>query len=116
MEKQYKRGSIYLARLWAAEHSEQSGIRPVLIVSNDKGNEAGPTVTVAAITAKQDKPNLPTHVGVSTECGLHRDSVILMEQIRTLDKHRLGRCIGQLAESKMSEADTALRVSFALAE
>jgi len=114
--KQYKRSSIFLARLWAAEHSEQSGIRPVLIVSNDKGNEAGPTVTVAAITSKLSKPDLPTHVSVSTECGLHHDSVIMLEQVRTLDKRRLGRCIGQLSESKMNEVDTALRTSFALAE
>lgn len=111
MEKQYKRGSIYLARLWAAEHSEQSGVRPVLIISNDIGNEVSPTVIVAAITSKLDKPSLPTHVFTANDCGLRDDSIILLEQIRTLDKHRLGRHIGNLKDNIMKEVNGALAIS-----
>lgn len=111
MEKQYKRGSIYLARLGAAENSEQNGVRPVLIISNDVGNKAGPTVIVAAITSKLDKPSLPTHVFTANDCGLRDDSIILLEQIRTLDKRRLGRHIGNLKDNTMKEVNDALVIS-----
>lgn len=114
MEKQYQRGNIFLADLRPTVHSEQSGVRPVLVISNDKGNASSPTVIVAAITSNLDKPSLPTHVAVKTDCGLHRDSIILLEQLRTLDKRRLGRQVGTLNENVMKEVDGAIAVSIGI--
>lgn len=108
------RGEIYLVNLPAASHSEQNGFRPVLMIQNDVGNAHSPTVIVAAITSKLDKPPLPTHVLVDTACGLHRDSLILLEQLRTIDKSRLGKCIGMLTEPEMKDVDKALSVSVGL--
>lgn len=84
MEKEVLRGEIYLVDMRTGIHSEQSGIRPVLVIQNDVGNAQSPTVIVASITSKLDKPSQPTHVAVGTSCGLHMDSIVLMEQIRTM--------------------------------
>ena len=91
------------------------GVRPVLIVQNDIGNRFSPTVIAAAITSKQDKTNLPTHIPVKAGTGgLSRDSVVLLEQIRTLDKHRLRERAGRVGEEEMRRVDAALGVSFGL--
>ena len=110
-----RRGDIYYADLSPVVGSEQGGIRPVLIVQNDMGNRYSPTVIAAAITSRMGKTRLPTHIGVtSSEAGLARDSVILAEQIRTLDKRRLREKIGHLDGAAMNEVDEALSVSFGL--
>lgn len=88
--KEVKRGEVFYADLSPVVGSEQGGVRPVLIVQNDVGNRHSPTVIAAAITSKQDKTNLPTHIGIKAGTGgLTRDSVVLLEQVRTLDKRRL---------------------------
>ncbi len=110
-----KRGDIYYADLSPVIGSEQGGIRPVLIVQNDMGNRYSPTVIAAAITSRMGKTHLPTHIGVaSSEAGLAKDSVILAEQIRTLDKRRLREKIGHLDGEAMNAVDSALSVSFGL--
>ena len=110
-----KRGEIYYADLSPVVGSEQGGVRPVLIVQNDTGNRHSPTVIAAAITSKLTKAKLPTHIRLSRQTtGLNRDSIILLEQIRTLDKSRLRERMGQLDESTMSAVDNALSVSFGL--
>ena len=110
-----KRGDIYYADLSPVIGSEQGGIRPVLIVQNDMGNRYSPTVIAAAITSRMGKTHLPTHIGIaSTEAGLAKDSVILAEQIRTLDKRRLREKIGHLDGAAMNAVDSALSVSFGL--
>lgn len=116
-EANVKRGDIFYADLSPVVGSEQGGLRPVLIVQNNIGNHYSPTVIVAAITAKIQKSKMPTHVGITAaETGVERNSVILLEQIRTIDKQRLKDQVGQLAASKMLEVDTALKVSVGLAE
>ncbi|PJE49037.1 type II toxin-antitoxin system PemK/MazF family toxin [Pediococcus damnosus] len=116
-EANVKRGDIFYADLSPVVGSEQGGLRPVLIVQNNIGNHYSPTVIVAAITAKIQKPKMPTHVGITAaETGVERNSVILLEQIRIIDKQRLKDQVGQLAASKMLEVDTALKVSVGLAE
>lgn len=110
-----KRGEIYFADLSPVVGSEQGGVRPVLIIQNDLGNHFSPTVIIAAITAKMAKPKLPTHVGITTEgTGLGRDSVILMEQIRTIDKSRLKEKICRLEDSIMESVNSALKISVGL--
>ena len=112
-----KRGDIYYADLSPVVGSEQGGLRPVLIVQNDVGNRYSPTVIAAAITSKIGKTKLPTHINVSADrYGLARDSVILLEQIRTLDKQRLREKMGHLDENVMEEVNTAIGVSFGLAD
>lgn len=106
-----KRGEIYFADLSPVVGSEQGGVRPVLVVQNDIGNKYSPTVIAAAITSKLDKAKLPTHIEVGAEYGLPKNSVILMEQIRTLDKKRLKDKIGQLDNFKMHQVDNALMIS-----
>lgn len=109
------RGEIYYADLSPVVGSEQGGVRPVLIVQNDVGNKHSPTVIAAAITSQLDKARLPTHIPVSgTGCGLAKDSVVLLEQIRTLDKKRLKEKTGQLDTSAMSQVNNALSISFGL--
>lgn len=108
------RGDIYYADLSPVVGSEQGGLRPVLIVQNDIGNRHSPTVIAAAITSKQDKARLPTHISVGADCGLSRDSVVLLEQIRTLDKRRLREKMGQLDQGAMNAVNSALSVSFGL--
>ncbi|MCR5664236.1 MAG: type II toxin-antitoxin system PemK/MazF family toxin [Oscillospiraceae bacterium] len=110
-----KRGEIYYADLSPVVGSEQGGTRPVLIVQNDTGNRHSPTVIAAAITSKLGKAKLPTHIELSCRStGLNRDSVILLEQIRTLDKSRLRERMGRLDEDTMNAVNAALSVSFGL--
>ena len=108
---QVKRGEIYYADLSPVVGSEQGGIRPVLVVQNDVGNKYSPTVIAAAITSKLNKAKLPTHIEVGKDCGLETDSVVLMEQIRTLDKKRLKQKIGTLNDDKMKGVNNALLIS-----
>lgn len=115
MQPSVKRGDIYYADLSPVVGSEQGGMRPVLIVQNDTGNRHSPTVIAAAITSQTGKARLPTHIELSARCcGLSRDSVILLEQIRTLDKSRLRERMGALDASTMRRVDEAMRVSFGL--
>lgn len=110
-----KRGDIYYADLSPVVGSEQGGLRPVLIIQNDIGNRYSPTVIAAAITSRLGKTKLPTHIDVYADrVGLQRDSVILLEQIRTLDKQRLREKMGHLDDAVMSEVDNAISVSFGL--
>ena len=107
-----KRGELYYADLSPVVGSEQGGIRPILIVQNDTGNKYSPTIIAAAVTSKLDKARLPTHIELSAkEFGLPKDSVILLEQIRTLDKKRLKERIGELDSSKMQKVNVALLIS-----
>lgn len=110
-----KRGDIYYADLSPVVGSEQGGLRPVLIVQNDVGNRYSPTVIAAAITSRVGKTKLPTHIDVyADKVGLQKDSVILLEQIRTIDKKRLGEKMGHLDDSLMSAVDEAISISFGL--
>ena len=110
-----KRGEIYYADLSPVIGSEQGGIRPVLIVQNDVGNKYSPTVIAAAITSQREKTKLPTHIEIeSVGCGLSKDSVVLLEQIRTIDKKRLKEKMGMLDNNSMYKVDNALSVSFGL--
>lgn len=110
-----KRGDIYYADLSPVVGSEQGGLRPVLIVQNDVGNKFSPTVIAAAITSQKYKTNLPTHIQVhADECGLARDSIVLLEQVRTLDKRRLKEKMGNLDSEDMMRVNKALSVSFGL--
>lgn len=110
-----KRGDIYYADLSPVVGSEQGGIRPVLIVQNDVGNKYSPTVIAAAITSQKEKNKLPTHITLESEgCGLSKESVVLLEQIRTIDKRRLKERMGQLDDGSMERVDKALSISFGL--
>jgi mRNA interferase MazF len=112
-----KRGELYYADLSPVVGSEQGGVRPVLIVQNDVGNKYSPTIIAAAITSKINKAKLPTHIELpSSSYGLQRDSVILLEQIRTLDKRRLKERIGELNEVTMSKVDKAILISLGFAK
>ena len=107
-----KRGELYYADLSPVLGSEQGGVRPVLILQNDVGNKYSPTVIVSAITSKLFKAKLPTHISLdATEFGLSKDSIILLEQIRTIDKQRLKEKIGELNGVKMKEVNNALLIS-----
>ena len=115
MEPNVRRGDIYYADLSPVVGSEQGGTRPVLIVQNDTGNRHSPTVIAAAITSQLGKARLPTHITVpGREVGLAKDSVILLEQIRTLDKRRLREHMGRLSDEQMSRVNEAIAVSFGL--
>ncbi len=110
-----KRGDLYYADLSPVVGSEQGGIRPVLIIQNDIGNKYSPTVIVAAITSQINKAKLPTHIEISAnEYGLNKDSVILLEQIRTIDKKRLREKIGCLDKNMMVKIDNSLQISLGL--
>ena len=110
-----KRGDIYYADLSPVVGSEQGGMRPVLIIQNDVGNKYSPTVIAAAITSQIGKARLPTHIELSaSSVGLNRDSVILLEQIRTLDKSRLKERMGRLDDKTMTVVDSAIAVSFGI--
>ncbi len=112
---QVKRGDIYYADLSPVVGSEQGGIRPVLIIQNDVGNRYSPTVICAAITSRMNKAKLPTHIEIdSRRCQIMKDSVILLEQIRTIDKQRLKDMIGHLDKERMRSVDEAIRISLAL--
>ena len=110
-----KRGDIYYADLSPVVGSEQGGIRPVLIVQNDVGNKFSPTVIAAAITSQRYKTNLPTHIRVNADgCGLAKDSIVLLEQVRTLDKKRLKEKMGTLDGDDMGRVNRALSVSLGI--
>ena len=112
-----RRGDIYYADLSPVIGSEQGGLRPVLIVQNDLGNKYSPTVIAAAITSRMGKTKLPTHIDLAgQDVGLAKDSVILLEQIRTLDKTRLREKMGHLDDVTMQSVNGAISVSFGLSE
>lgn len=106
-----KRGELYYADLSPVVGSEQGGVRPVLIVQNDVGNKYSPTIIAAAITSQMTKAKLPTHIELDTTCGLPKDSILLTEQLRTLDKQRLKEKIGILDTKAMEKVNNALMVS-----
>ena len=115
LDTNVKRGDIYYADLSPVVGSEQGGVRPVLIVQNDTGNRYSPTVIAAAITSQVNKARLPTHIELSAQkYGLTKDSVVLLEQIRTLDKRRLREKMGRLDTELMEKVDSAIAVSFGL--
>lgn len=115
MSKLIKRGDIYYADLSPVVGSEQGGVRPVLIVQNDIGNRHSPTVIVAAITAQIQKAKLPTHVEIqANQFGLEKNSVILLEQIRTLDKKRLTDKVAELDQAMMAKINFALQISMGM--
>ena len=110
-----RRGELYYADLSPVVGSEQGGIRPVLVVQNDIGNKYSPTVIAAAVTSKLNKVRLPTHIELSADTyGLQRDSVVLLEQIRTIDKKRLKEKMGHLNDTTMISVNNAIQVSFGL--
>ena len=110
-----KRGDIYYANLSPVVGSEQGGHRPVLVIQNNVGNKYSPTVIVVAITSQISKAKLPTHVEISSKyCNLEKDSVILLEQLRTIDKRRLKEKVNHLSEEVMSMVDEAIKVSLGL--
>ena len=115
MDVTVKRGEIYYADLSPVVGSEQGGVRPVLIIQNDTGNRFSPTVIAAAITSQTGKARLPTHITLASHsCGLPKDSVVLLEQIRTLDKKRLREHMGRVDDQVMRRVDSAIAVSFGL--
>ncbi len=110
-----KRGDIYYADLSPVVGSEQGGVRPVLIIQNDVGNKYSPTVIATAITSQINKAKMPTHIELdANEYGLSKDSVVLAEQIRTIDKKRLKEKIGHLDDELMNKVNEALEISFGL--
>ena len=110
-----RRGDIYYANLSPVIGSEQGGLRPVLIVQNDIGNKYSPTIIVAAITAKLGKTHMPTHVDLPAKlCNLERDSLVLVEQLRTIDKSRLSKKVTTLDKHFMQEVNKALMISLGL--
>ncbi|MBO7218970.1 MAG: type II toxin-antitoxin system PemK/MazF family toxin [Clostridia bacterium] len=111
MVEDIKRGELYYADLSPVVGSEQGGVRPVLVVQNDIGNKYSPTVIVAAITSQINKAKIPTHIELGTTFGLSKDSVLLLEQIRTLDKQRLKEKIGVLSDDYMVKVNSALLIS-----
>lgn len=110
-----RRGDIFYADLSPVVGSEQGGVRPVVIVQNDVGNRHSPTVIAAAITSRTEKTKLPTHIDVTADrFGLSKDSVILLEQVRTIDKKRLKEKMGHLEDETMAKVNSAISVSFGL--
>lgn len=117
MEDTVRRGDIFYADLSPVVGSEQGGTRPVLIVQNDTGNRHSPTVIAAAITSQTGKARLPTHISIpGGSVGLSKDSIILLEQVRTIDKRRLREHMGRLDEGYMSQVNNAIAVSFGLTD
>ena len=117
MKKEIKRGDLHYARLDPVIGSEQGGTRPVLILQNNTGNKFSPTTIVAAaITSQTEKSPLPTHVTLSNIPGLAHESLVLLEQLRTIDCKRLGSYIGTLDERTMAQVDQALAISVGLAD
>ena len=115
MDTNVKRGDIFYADLSPVVGSEQGGVRPVLIIQNDTGNRYSPTVIAAAITSQTGKARLPTHISLlANSSGLPKDSVVLLEQIRTLDKKRLREHMGRVDDEVMHQVDSAIAVSFGL--
>lgn len=117
MDTTVKRGDIFYADLSPVVGSEQGGTRPVLIVQNDTGNRHSPTVIAAAITSQTGKARLPTHINIpGGSVGLTKDSVILLEQVRTIDKRRLREHMGRLDDKNMALVDDAIAISFGLTD
>ena len=115
MDTNVKRGDSFYADLSPVVGSEQGGTRPVLIIQNDTGNRHSPTVIAAAITSQTGKARLPTHISLTgSSYGLSKDSVVLLEQIRTIDKRRLREHMGRLDDALMNQVDNAIAVSFGL--
>ncbi len=111
-----KRGDVYYADLSPVIGSEQGGVRPVLVLQNNVGNKYSPTIIISAITSQINKSKLPTHIEINaTDFGLSKDSVVLLEQIRTIDKKRLREKIGHLNEDVMHQVNEALQISFGMA-
>lgn len=114
---QVRRGDIFYAQLNPVVGSEQGGIRPVLVIQNDVGNQYSPTTIVAAITSQIEKAKLPTHVEVhASTTGLEKDSVILLEQVRTIDKSRLRQKVAALDDTMMQKVNRAIEISLGLVE
>lgn len=112
-----KRGDVFYADLSPVVGSEQGGVRPVLVIQNDIGNKYSPTIIVAAITSQINKAKLPTHVEISApEYGLPKDSVVLLEQVRTIDKKRLEEKIGRFNDEMMAKVDECLKISLGLVD
>ena len=111
--REIKRGDVYYADLSPVLGSEQGGLRPVLVIQNDTGNKYSPTTIVAAITSKRDKANIPTHVSIRVE-GLSKSSIVLLEQIRTIDKSRIRTFVNDVDGGLMDEIDEALLISIGL--
>ena len=110
-----KRGDVFYADLSPVIGSEQGGVRPVLVVQNDVGNKYSPTIIISAITSQINKAKLPTHIEISaTEFGLNKDSVVLLEQIRTVDKRRLREKVGHFDDELMEKVNEGLLISFGL--
>ena len=110
-----RRGDIYYADLSPVVGSEQGGVRPVLILQNDVGNRYSPTVIAAAITSRMGKTKLPTHIDIyADQVGLQKDSVVLLEQMRTIDKQRLGEKMGHLDNETMAAVNEAITISLGL--
>lgn len=117
MISEVKRGEVYYADLSPVVGSEQGGVRPILIVQNNVGNKFSPTIIAAAITSQINKARIPTHIEIkASEVGLPKDSVVLLEQLRTLDKRRLKDRIGELTSEKMKKVDNALLISLGFGE
>lgn len=109
-----EKGQVWYADLNPAVGSEQGGVRPVLIVQNDKGNKHSPTTIIAIITTRPNKAKLPTHCWISKACGLPHNSMVELEQIRTIDKSRLTNCIGKITAFESGQVDCALCVSLGI--
>lgn len=109
-----RRGDVFYADLSPVVGSEQGGVRPVVIIQNDTGNKYSPTVIVAAITSQTNKSNLPTHIIITGDINLPKNSVVLLEQIRTIDKRRLRDKVGELDKKVIKNIDNALYISLAL--
>lgn len=115
MEEQISRGNIFMANLNPVIGSEQGGIRPVLILQNDTGNKYSPTTIIAPISTKiYSKNHLPTHFLITPECGVGQDSVVLLEQIKTIDKSRLIRKMGNLSKNELLIIDRLMKVSLGM--
>ena len=110
-----KKGDLYFADLSPVTGSEQGGVRPVLVVQNDVGNKYSPTIIVAAVTSKKNKADLPTHVAIDADGnGLSKNSIVLMEQLRTIDKRRLKERIGTIDKDRLPEVNEALSISLGI--
>jgi mRNA interferase MazF len=116
MNNSILRGDLYYADLNPVVGSEQGGVRPVLVIQNDIGNRHSPTTIIAAITSKLNRNILPTHCALQEKAGLDRDSIVLLEQIRTIDKRRLREYVGALRYDDMRGVDRALAISVGLAK
>ena len=114
MRKAIRRGDLFYADLNPVVGSEQGGIRPVLVIQNDVGNHFSPTVVAAAITSRKAKNSLPTHILLENVPGLAPTSLLLLEQLRTIDRKRLRGCIGRISKEKMLEVDAALAISIGI--